>query len=92
MAKKVLTVKDIVELIRSDIDHPDEEGHTYIRICMEAEEWTHVRINENSVLLDMIGDMVVDSIDADHGDICIWIKTQSFMNPLIKREVNDEGH
>ena len=91
MTKKILTVKDIVELIRSDIDLPNEEG-TYIRICMESEEWTHVRINVNSVLLDMVGDMVVHAIDADRDDIRIWIKTQSFMNPLIKREESNERH
>ena len=65
-------------MIRSSgYDNRDESG-TDIVICPECEEWTHVKFNLNSGLLDLLGELTVENIDASDDDIVLWIKTDDF--------------
>lgn len=76
--KGAIPLKNLLPLIRlSGYDNRDEGGKT-IRLCPECEEWTHVRFNENSCFLDLLGDLLVESIDADDGEIVLWIKTDDY--------------
>jgi len=55
-----------------------DEGGATIRLCPECEEWTHVRFNENSCFLDLLGDLLVESLDVDDDEIVLWIKTDDY--------------
>ena len=75
---RAIPLKDLLPLIRlSGYSNKDEGGKT-IRLCPECEEWTHVRFNENSGFLDMLGDLMVESIDADDDEIVLWIETDDY--------------
>lgn len=84
------TVRDIVELIRSDAYGPDEESSTYVTICPEVEEWTHVRFDVNSCLLDFLGDIPVQSIDPYDDELRIWIETEKFNVISSEVRIRDE--
>ena len=75
---RTVPLKNLLPLIRmSGYDNRDEGGKT-IRLCPECEEWTHVRFNENSGFLDLLGDLLVESLDADDDEIVLWIKTDDY--------------
>ena len=76
--RATMKLKDILPLIRSSgYDNRDESG-TDVIICPECEEWTHVKFNLNSGLLDLLGELTVENIDAEDDDIVLWIKTDDF--------------
>lgn len=76
--RRAVPLKDLLPLIRlSGYSNKDEGGKT-IRLCPECEEWTHVRFNENSCFLDLLGDLLVESLDADDDEIVLWIKTDDY--------------
>ena len=76
--KKTMLLKELLPMLRcSGYSNYDESG-TNIIICPECEEWTHVKFNRNSGLLDLLGELVVSNIDADGDDIKLWIETKEF--------------
>ena len=75
---RTVPLKDLLPLIRmSGYDNRDEGGKI-IRLCPECEKWTHVSFNENSGFLDLLGDLLVESLDADDDEIVLWIKTDDY--------------
>lgn len=76
--KAEITLRELLPLIRmSGYSNHDELG-TKIILCPECEEWTWVTFNSSSGFLDLLGDLVVESVDAEDGDIRCWIKTDDF--------------
>lgn len=76
--KKTMLLKELLPMIRlSGYDHRDESG-TNIILAPEVEEWTHVSFNLNSGLLDVLGDLRVESIDAEDGNIKLWLVTEDY--------------
>ena len=77
-----MKLKEILPLIRSraysNYDDNRHRSGTNVVICPECEDWTHVTFNAHSCLLDLLGDLTVESIDADDSDIWLWIKTDDF--------------
>ena len=73
-----MKLKDILPLIRSSGYDNRDEGGTDIIICPECEEWTHVKFNLNSGLLELLGELTVENIDAKDDNIVLWIKTDDF--------------
>lgn len=73
-----MKLKDILPLIRSGAYSNYDECGTDIILCPECEEWTHVKFNAHSCLLDLLGELTVENIDADDDDIMLWIKTDEF--------------
>lgn len=77
-AKKEMKLKELLPMIRiSGYDHSDESGSNIV-IRPECENWTWVTFNVNSGLLDLLGDLKVESIDADDDDIVCWVKTDEY--------------
>ena len=76
--KKTMKLKELLPMIRTSGYSNYDEGGTEIILCPECEEWTHVRFSENSGLLDLLGDLVVEGIDADDDNIMLWIKTDEY--------------
>ncbi len=77
LVKKEFKLKELLPMFRnSGCDRCDEGGKIIIR--PECEEWTWVTFNVNSGLLDLLGDLTVQNIDADEDDIVVWVKTASF--------------
>ena len=76
--KRTDKLRNVVALIRSSCYSHGDEGGMNIILCPECEEWTHVSFNMNSGLLDLLGDLTVESIDAEDGDILLWIKTDDY--------------
>lgn len=76
--KETMKLKKLLALLGSgNVDYQDD-AQRYIVIRPECEEWTWVRLNLNSGLLELLGDLDVESIDADDGDIAVWVRTESF--------------
>ena len=77
---KTAKLKDVLTLIRCGAYSHYDEGGTTITICPECEEWTHVSFDVNSGLLDLLGELTVESIDAGDGkrEILLWVKTDDF--------------
>ena len=72
-----IKLRDLLPLIRSaSYSNYDELGT--VVICPECEEWTWVEFNLSNCLLDLLGDLIVGSIDADDGKIRLWIRTDEF--------------
>ena len=76
--KKTMKLKELLPMIRSSAYSNYDNGGTNIVICPECEEWTHVTFNENSGLLDLLGDLTVESICAEDNDIEIWVSTDEY--------------
>ena len=77
-SKKKMKLKDLLPMLRSSgYDHRDESG-TDIIIAPECEEWTHVKMNLNSGILDLLGELDVQNIDADEDDIVLWVETDRY--------------
>lgn len=76
--KKTAKLKDVLALIRSGAYSNYDEGGEDIIICPECEEWTHVRFNSHSCLLDLLGELTVESISVEDGALEIWIKTDEY--------------
>ena len=75
--RKEMKLKEVLMLLRdSNASNYDESGT--IILCPECEEWTHVKFNINSCLLDLLGELTVESIDAEDGNIIAWIETDEF--------------
>ena len=73
-----MKLKDVLPMVRGQgIDHRDESGKSIV-LQPECEEWTWVRFNANSGLLDVLGDLTVGSIDAEDGDVVLLIKTDDY--------------
>lgn len=84
-----MKLKDILPLIRNRAYSNYDESGTDIVICPECEEWTHVRFNAHSGLLDLLGELIVENIDADEDDIVLWIKTDEFNWFNVKEEAEE---
>jgi len=76
--RKTMKLKELLPLIRSSCYSNRDEAGSDVVLCLECEEWTHVKFNLNSGLLDLLGELTVESIDADDSDIWLWIKTDDF--------------
>lgn len=76
--RKRMKLKDLLPMLRMSSHDYREESGTDIIIAPECEEWTHVKMNLNSGILDLLGDMDVYSIDADEDDLVLWVDTDSF--------------
>lgn len=76
--KKTAKLKDILALIRSSAGSNYDEGGDDIVIIPECEEWTHVRFNSHCCLLDLLGELTVESISVEDGAFGIWIKTDEY--------------
>lgn len=71
-------LKEILPLIRSaGYSNRDELGYS-ITLCPECEEWTWVKFNASSCILDVLGDLRVESIDAEEGNFKLWIITDDY--------------
>lgn len=77
-SKKQMKLKELLPMFRSaGYSNYDESGSTII-LCPECEEWTWVRFNLHNGLLDVLGELNVDSIDIDDNCIRFWIETDDF--------------
>ena len=76
--KKTAKLKDVLALIRSGAYSNCDEGGDDIVICPECEEWTHVKFNSHSCLLDLLGELTVETISVEDGCLEVWIKTDEF--------------
>ena len=76
--KAEIKLRTILPLLRcSGYSNRDELG-TNIILAPECEEWTWVKFNASSGLLDLLGDLIVTSIDGYGGDMLLWIKTDDY--------------
>lgn len=76
--RKTMKLKELLPMFRSCCyDHSDEGGQDIV-IRPECEEWTWVSFNLNSGLLDLLGELTVETIDADEDDIVLWVKTDDY--------------
>ena len=76
--KAEMKLKEILPLIRSaGYSNRDELGYS-ITLCPECEEWTWVKFNASSCILDVLGDLRVESIDAEEGNFKLWIITDDY--------------
>ena len=76
--KKAVKLKDVLALIRSGAYSNYDEGGDDLIICPECEEWTHVKFNSHSCLLDLLGELTVETISVEDGCLEVWIKTDEF--------------
>ena len=76
--KATMMFKDLLPMIRSAGYSNYDESGTSIILCPECEEWTWVKFNQHSGMLDLLGDLIVSSIDAEDGNIKLWIETKEF--------------
>ena len=70
-------LKEVLKLLRDRSSSNWDEGSTII-LCPECEEWTHVEINVNNCLLDLLGDLIVEGINAEDGNVILWIKNDEY--------------
>lgn len=76
--KAEMKLKEILPLIRpAGYSNRDELGYS-ITLCPECEEWTWVKFNASSCILDVLGDLRVESIDAEEGNFKLWIITDDY--------------
>ena len=77
--KRKMKLRDVLAMIRpSGYSNYDEAGGKVI-LCPECEEWTWVEFTASNGLLDLLGDLTVDSFNAYENDaIQIWIETDEF--------------
>lgn len=77
--KRKMKLRDVMAMIRpSGYSNYDEAGGKVI-LCPECEEWTWVEFTASNGLLDLLGDLTVDSFNAYENDtIQIWIETDEF--------------
>ena len=69
--KKTAKLKDVLALIRSGAYSNYDEGGDDLIICPECEEWTHVKFNSHSCLLDLLGDLTVESKEGEFTEFCL---------------------
>ena len=74
-----IKLRALLPMIRSaGYSNYDELGLPVI-ICPECEEWTWVEFNSVSCcILDLLGDLTVESIDVDDDKLKLWIKTDEY--------------
>lgn len=75
---KKAPLKEVLPLIRSNSYSNWDESGTKIILCPECEEWTHVEFDASSGFLDLLGNLIVESIDAEDDAIKIWIDTDEY--------------
>lgn len=76
--RKTMKIKELLPMFRfSDYSHRDD-GCRNIVIRPECEEWTWVSFNLNSGLLDLLGELTVETIDVEEDDIVLWVKTDDY--------------
>ena len=77
--KRTMMLRDVIAMIRpAGYSNYDEVGEEVV-LCPECEEWTWVKFNAANGLLDLLGDLTVDSFNAtEKGQIQIWIETDEF--------------
>lgn len=74
-----IKLRAILPLIRSAGYSNYDELSLPVIICPECEEWTWVEFNSVSCcILDLLGDLTVESIDVDDNKLKLWIKTDEF--------------
>ena len=73
-----MKLRDLLPLIRLSGYSNYDEGGTDVILCLECEEWTHVKINVNSGLLDLLGGLTITSISVDEDDLELWVKTDEY--------------
>lgn len=72
-----MKLRELLPFIRmSGYSNYDELGT--VILCPEGEEWTWVEINLSNCLLEPLGDLIVESIDADGDEIRLWIMTDEY--------------
>lgn len=80
---KGITVGQLIDLI--DINR---EGTDVVQICERDGDWTEVRTD--SMLLDLIGECAVDSIEAKDGQVRIWLD-RSCVEQYWKKKGAEDG-
>ena len=88
--KKTAKLKDILALIRCGEYSNYDKGGDDLIICPECEEWTHVKFNSHSCLLDLLGELTVESISVEDDALEVWIKTDEYNWFKEKGEENAE--
>lgn len=74
-----IKLRAILPMIRSAGYSNYDELSLPVIICPECEEWTWVEFNSVSCcILDLLGDLTVESIDVDDNKLKLWIKTDEF--------------
>lgn len=74
-----IKLRAILPMIRSAGYSNYDELRLPVIICPECEEWTWVEFNSVSCcILDLLGDLTVESIDVDGNKLKLWIKTDEF--------------
>ena len=86
---KSYTIADLLPLLRGNAWSRKDEGLGII-LAPECEEWTHIYVNVNSGFLDMISNVIVQSVDTDDGRVRLWLDTDDFNCPrVIKWEAHN---
>lgn len=77
--RQTMKLRDVLAMVRPAMySNYDEVGGRVI-LCPECEEWTWVEFVASNGLLDLLGDLIVESFNATKdGAIQIWIKTDDF--------------
>ncbi len=74
-----IELRAILPMIRSAGYSNYDELSLPVIICPECEEWTWVEFNSVSCcILDLLGDLIVESIDVDDNKLKLWIMTDEF--------------
>ena len=75
---KTAKLRDVLALIRCGAYSNYDEGGEEIILCPECEEWTHVKFNSHSCLLDLLGELTVESISVEDDAFRLFIKTDEY--------------
>lgn len=75
---KTMKLKDLLPMVRGGGYSNYDTGGCDIILRPECEEWTHVAFNCNSGLLDLLGNLTIESIEAEDNDVVFWVKTDDY--------------
>lgn len=75
---RTILLKDLLPILRGGSYSNYDQSATDVELRPECEDWTHVTFNLNSCFLDLLGDLLVESVEADDGNLVIWIKTDEY--------------
>ena len=74
-----IKLRDLLPMIRSAGYSNHDELRLPVILCLECEEWTWAEFKSVSCgILDLLGDLIVESIDVDNDNLKLWIKTDEF--------------
>lgn len=74
-----IKLRDLLPMVRSAGYSNYDELSMPVIICPECEEWTWVEFNSVSCcILDLLGDLTVESIDVDDNKLKLWIKPDEY--------------